>query len=239
MPSAVEALSKHRQNGGKVVLITNAPRPKFNIQTQLDSLGVSHAAYDDIATSGDVTRRLMEEKGLVFHMGPASDLSLYEQIAVKRVDLNVAKAVACTGFFEDRAMAASAYSAEFEMMLARDLPMICANPDKVVRIGQQLVLCAGTLAEAYSKMGGKVEMAGKPFSPIYDLALSKLGNPPRGKVMVIGDGPETDVKGAELQSLPCYFVSGGINSAPDVAEQVQAEFPKVKIVGSSPELYWT
>jgi HAD superfamily hydrolase (TIGR01459 family) len=235
---AAQALIKHRENGGKVVLITNAPRPKFSVQAQLDAIGVSRAAYDDIASSGDVTRSLMAEAGHVFHMGPQIDLSLYEQAAVKRSDLYNAKLVVCSGYFEDRPMVTSLYQAEFETMLKRDLVMICANPDKVVRIGPDLVLCAGTLAEAYAEMGGKVVMAGKPFATIYDLALAKAGNPPREQVLVIGDGPETDVKGAEGQKLACYFISGGINTAPDVEAQVRAAFPKVKIVGSSPELYW-
>ncbi|HEY4995251.1 MAG TPA: TIGR01459 family HAD-type hydrolase [Aestuariivirga sp.] len=236
---AVEALTKHRQNGGKVVLLTNAPRPKFNVQAQLDAMGVSRAAYDDIVSSGDVTRGLMANAGQVFHMGPQIDLSLYQQAEVKPSTLQEAKLVICTGFFEDRAMKVSAYRADFEKMRERELTMICANPDKVVRIGPNLVLCAGTLAEAYAGMGGEVVMAGKPFTQIYDLALAKAGNPPREQVLVIGDGPETDVKGAEQQNLACYFISGGINTAPDVEAQVRAAFPKVKIVGSSPELYWT
>jgi len=236
--SAVDALKRHRSGGGKVVLITNAPRPKFNVQAQLHAIGVSDLAYDDIVSSGDVTRSLMERQGQVYHMGPASDLSLFERTKVERVGLNEAKAVVCSGFFEDRPLTTSAYRAEFETMMARQLPLICANPDKVVRIGKHLVLCAGSLAEVYADMGGEVLMAGKPFAPIYDLALRKAGNPLRAKVLVIGDGPETDVKGAELQELACYFVSGGINSAPDIEAEVRAAFPGVKIMGSGPELSW-
>ena len=235
---AVDAMTRHRKNGGKLVLITNAPRPKFNVKAQLDALGVSPDAYDDIVSSGDVTQSLMAKAQHVFHMGPQTDLSLYDNVKVLRVALRDAKAVVCTGYFEDHSEASSAYADDFEVMLQHKLPMICANPDKVVRIGKQLVLCAGTLAEAYAALGGEVVMAGKPFSPIYELALQKAGNPNRAHVMVIGDGPETDVKGAEQQGFACYFVSGGINASPDIEAKVRAEFPKVNIVHSSPELYW-
>jgi len=236
--SAVAALTKHRSLGGRVVLITNAPRPKFNIVVQLEDIGVSDSAYDDIVSSGDVTRSWMENYGQVFHVGPPSDGSLFEGAQARRVTLAEAKAVICTGYLEDRSQDNEAYRADFEQMRERKLPMICANPDKVVRIGKQLYLCAGTLAEYYSGMGGEVIMAGKPFAPIYDLALQKAGHPPRDKVMVIGDGPETDVRGAELQGLACYFVSGGINTAADPEAEVRAKFPQVKIVASSPELVW-
>ena len=238
IPSAVQALVKHRENGGTVILITNAPRPSFNVVAQLDALGVTPAAYDDIVSSGDVTRTLMAKAGDIYHMGPATDVSLYENVQARRVALTQAKAVVCTGFFEDRPLSASAYLADFEVMRARGLPMICANPDKVVRIGSELVLCAGTLAEAYASLGGEILMAGKPFAPIYELALQKAGNPERDHVMVIGDGPETDVQGAQNQRLACYFVAGGINIATDSADLVRLEFPQVNFVGSSAELYW-
>ncbi len=236
--SAVQALTKHRIGGGKVVLITNAPRPKFNIVAQLKEIGVSHDAYDDIVSSGDVTRVWMENYRQVFHIGPATDGSLFEDAKARRVKLTEARAVICTGYFEDRSQDNSSYRADFETMRERNLPMICANPDKIVRIGKHLYLCAGTLAEAYAGMGGEVIMAGKPFAPIYELALSKVRSPARTEVLVIGDGPETDVKGAALQGFACYFVSGGINTAPDAEAKVRAEFPSVKIVGSAAELRW-
>ncbi len=50
----------------------------------------------------------------------------------------------------------------------------CANPDIVVRVGDDLVWCAGAVAQNYEKLGGRVVMAGKPFPPIYDLAYREL-----------------------------------------------------------------
>src|ERR1700732_2551100 len=53
-PAASEALSKFRQKGGAVVLISNAPRPGNQVIRMLDRMGVPHAAYDGIVTLGDV-----------------------------------------------------------------------------------------------------------------------------------------------------------------------------------------
>ena len=57
---------------------------------------------------------------------------------------------------------------------ARDLDLICANPDIVVQFGDRMIWCAGAIARDYEAMGGKVIMAGKPFAPIYDLAYREL-----------------------------------------------------------------
>ena len=40
-------------------------------------------------------------------------------------------------------------------MKARGLPMICANPDKIVRKGERLLYCAGALAEAYERSAAR------------------------------------------------------------------------------------
>ena len=72
IPHAVDTLVQHRRNGGKVIFITNAPRPMADIQKLLDNIGVTREAYDDMVTSGDVTRELMVELGGqgLYHLGP-------------------------------------------------------------------------------------------------------------------------------------------------------------------------
>src|SRR5450432_3433964 len=68
---ACDALARYRAGGGTVILITNAPRPSPWVIHQLDQFGVPKAAYDDVATSGDVTREVMADRkgGAVFHIG--------------------------------------------------------------------------------------------------------------------------------------------------------------------------
>ena len=86
-------------------------------------------------------------------------------------------------------------------MKQRGLAMICANPDKIVKKGDRILYCAGKLAEMYAARGGEVVMAGKPFAPIYDLALAEARritgrDIDRPDILAIGDGPETDIRGA-------------------------------------------
>jgi ribonucleotide monophosphatase NagD (HAD superfamily) len=96
--------------------------------------------------------------------------------------------------------------------------MICANPDKVVQRGDRLIFCGGALADLYAGLGGPVLMAGKPFAPIYDMAVAqaaaRLGRPlERSRILCVGDGMPTDVKGAADQHLDCLFIAAGIHGA--------------------------
>ncbi len=112
-----------------------------------------------------------------------------------------AHAVLCTGLVNDDVETPDDYGDLLSRMKELNLPMICANPDKMVRKGDRLLYCAGSLAEKYAGMGGTVLMAGKPYEPIYNLALQTAGTIAgrqieKSKVLAIGDGPETDIKGA-------------------------------------------
>jgi ribonucleotide monophosphatase NagD (HAD superfamily) len=94
--------------------------------------------------------------------------------------------------------------------------MICANPDRVVHRGERLIYCGGALADLYGALGGEVVMAGKPHPAIYGLCLAQaqvLTHRAEPRVLCIGDGIATDVKGAERGGLDCLFISGGIHGA--------------------------
>ena len=108
------------------------------------------------------------------------------------------------------------YRPVLAQMQKRQLPFICANPDRVVGIGGILYPCAGALADIYTELGGQVEMAGKPYAPIYQLALERAGDIMkreimRSQVLAIGDGMPTDVEGARANDLAIHFITGGIS----------------------------
>ena len=101
--STVDVLSRHRANGGTVILVTNSPRSQAGVEEQLKAIGVARESHDSIVTSGDVTRDLMQHRGggEVFHLGPARDLSIFAGLDIARVPLQDANAVLCTGLFDD------------------------------------------------------------------------------------------------------------------------------------------
>ncbi len=247
--STVSVLTKHRNRGGIVVLVTNSPRSSEGVSLQLDQIGVAREAYDAIVTSGDVTRALIKSHSGhgVFRLGPNRDQSLFKGLELQFVELAEASSVVCTGLFNDEVETPADYEDMLGEMKTRNLLMICANPDKIVRIGDRIKYCAGALAEAYQKMGGEVLMAGKPFRPIYELAMDVASSIAKreidlSEVLAIGDGPDTDIKGAADFGLPAVLLIAGILQAKrddEVLQDIATRMPHAEIVHATRELTWS
>ena len=214
---AATALAEARDRGVSVVLITNSPRRHDSVAIQLDGIGVPRTAWDRIVTSGDVTRALIRRgPPEVYFLGPDRDLGLLDGTGASPVPEDDAGAVVCTGFFDDDTETPEDYRELLKRLAARDLPMICANPDLVVERGEKLIPCAGAMAALYDALGGETRIAGKPHRPIYEAALDHAaalrGTLDRARVVAIGDGMPTDVLGALAQGLDLLYISGGIHA---------------------------
>lgn len=218
-PVACEALTRFNQQGGHVVLISNSPRPATDVVAQLDDLGVPRDSWKAFVTSGDATRAELARRapGPVWVVGPPRDDVLYDGLELDRAQgAGDATFLSVTGMIDDETETPEDYRDRLATAAARDLELICANPDRIVQRGEKIIYCGGSLADLYESMGGRVTMAGKPFAPIYALALAEaerlLDRPvDRSRVLCIGDGVVTDVLGANSQGLDCLFIAQGIH----------------------------
>jgi len=218
-PDACDALVRFGQTHGPVILISNAPRPSRAVVPQLRELGVPDGAWSDFVTSGDATAAELAARapGPAWAIGPERDLALYEGTGIVLAEgPHDAAFISCTGLFDDEVEAPQDYLEALSLAAARRLPMVCANPDRVVHRGEALIYCAGALADLYLELGGEVIMAGKPFAPIYRCALEaadrQAGRPvDRARILCVGDGVMTDVQGANREELDCLFIAAGIH----------------------------
>ena len=231
-PAAVAALEGFRAKGGRVILITNAPRPARFVAEGLDRMGVPRAAWDTIVTSGDAAQDAMFAGAVgrkVWHLGPQKDEGFFTEIPqdwagraeIARVPFDQAEGIVCTGPFDELNEVPEDYRPRFLDAKTRGLPMLCANPDVVVDMGETRIYCAGALAALYEEMGGRTMYFGKPHPPIYDMArrrMAAFGLADDSRVLAIGDGINTDVAGAIGENLDVLFVSGGL-----AAEQFGAD----------------
>jgi len=218
-PHACDALMRARARGAAVVFITNAPRPSNVVVRQLEKLHVPRETYDAVVSSGDVTRSVIEARRgqSLFHLGPTRDRAIFTGLDVRLAPLQGADYVVCSGLDDDDLTTPDDYRATLETMLARKLFMVCGNPDVVVERGDRLVYCAGALADLYATMGGEVLYAGKPYRPIYDMALAKAQAAAGRKVtpsrvLAVGDSVRTDLKGAHAMGVDFLFVTSGIHA---------------------------
>ena len=218
--TAIDAMRRFRSARGPVVLVSNAPRPPEGVIALFDRLSIPHDFYDAIVTSGgearkDLERRTAGGKGLkLFYLGPPRDHPLFEGLNVDLVDEDDAELVLCTGFYDDETEAPDDYRGLLQAFRQRSLPFLCANPDIVVQRGDKLIYCAGAIARFYEAMGGEVVYYGKPYAPIFVAATRELHKHRAAKrPLMIGDGPETDIIGANRVGIDALFVVGGIHSA--------------------------
>ena len=256
-PAAVDALCRYRAQGGIVVLITNAPRSHQIVTAQLARLGVPPEAFDAVVTSGDVAKLMLQEQPdtPLFHLGPARDQSILEGLTNPIVSARDADLCVLTGPLDDEVKTADIYKPVLLEMREHAVDMICANPDLVVKSGNRMVICAGAIAQLYAQLGGKVTHAGKPEPRIYDVAMTQMTiaagrKLSKTRLLAVGDGLPTDIKGAALNGFDAYFIAGGIHSS-ELGEMKDAgnlshaerlirhQFPDIKLAGISDELRWT
>jgi HAD superfamily hydrolase (TIGR01459 family) len=220
---AADALRRFRAERGPVILLTNAPRPVIDVESMFQRVGVPLDCYDAIVSSGVIARddvkKRIEAIGRtlkVYHLGPDRDGGVLGGLDIGRVDVRAAEVVLCTGLYDDDTETPDDYAELFQEFRARDLTMLCANPDIVVQRGDKLIWCAGALAEAYEKLGGQAIYYGKPHPPIYETSL-KLAATLAGRdicrPLAIGDGADTDIKGANRMGIDAVFVAQGIHAA--------------------------
>lgn len=217
---ACNALRSFREQGGTVIMITNAPRPAESVQRQLRKMEISDETYDAIVSSGDLTRNYVASHldQSVFVIGPERDNPMFRGLDVKLTPLENADYIVCTGPFNDEVETEEDYRGMMEEARRRNLIFVCANPDIVVERGDRLITCAGAIAELYRSLGGDVIFYGKPHRPIYDraldLAAGKRGKPTStSRILAIGDSVRTDLIGANTMGLECLFMTRGIHSA--------------------------
>ena len=218
--AACGALVKFREQGGKVCLITNAPVPKAQVIRYFEPLGVPDAAFDECVSSGDATRvELMRRReSRVWRLGADEgfehDKFLYEGLGLQFEDSAAADLILCIGLRDQFNDKPEDYREELREGVSQGLPMLCANPDKQVRIGGKLYWCAGALADIYEDLGGEVIYPGKPHAAIYEACFDRLrsmGVPvDPARVLAIGDSPGTDIRGANLQGIDSLYTGTGL-----------------------------
>ena len=179
----------------------------------------SRETYDAIVSSGDVTRSVIKKRHgqSLYHLGPDRDRSIFTGLDVHFAPPETADYVVCSGLKDDESETPDDYRPLLEALLARKLFMVCGNPDVVVERGSTLVYCAGAIADIYASMGGEVLYAGKPYPPIYEMALAKAESAEGhriapSRVLAVGDSVRTDLKGAHAMGLDFLFVTSGIHA---------------------------
>ncbi len=220
-PGVLPTLAALREESKRVVLLSNAPVRASTVVRRLAKLGIDRGFYDDVLTSGEEVWQCLRSRPDAFYQGIGRRALL---IGADRhgpmlhgLDLDPVTEAGEAEFLlntgpDDLDEEVSLYREVLNVALARNLPMICANPDLTVMQGGDLIICAGTLAQHYAAMGGRVRWHGKPHGSVYATVLGLLGVEDRTRVLCVGDSLRTDIKGAGDAGLDSLFLAGGLHA---------------------------
>ncbi len=217
---AADCLIRLRRRGKQVCLLSNAPRRVPAVVAKLREVGLPDDAYDHVLSSGEATHLALRDRpddfhrGLgdrCLHLGPPRDTDVYEGLPLTIAQApEEASFVLATGI-DDWEETLEDHEPMLQRVAAAGLPMVCANPDLVVHVGEILAICAGLMAQRYEELGGRVAYHGKPHPPIYGRCFDLMPGIPRDRMLAIGDSLRTDIAGAQAIGIDSVFVAGGIH----------------------------
>lgn len=244
LPGSVDALHRLRDMGKHIVILSNAPRRAASVIARIEEIGISRHLYDELLSSGEATWRWLEQGGpggkRLYPIMAKRDASMLEGLAYE-----VTEQVPLADFILNTGVeSANDRVEDFEDALreaaSRRLPMVCANPDLVVLHRGKMEICAGSIAQYYEELGGKVHYFGKPHAPIYRDCFELLKVTDRSRILAVGDSLRTDIAGANAAGIDGLWVLGGIHQEDvadgDLASVIQRQ--KVIPVAAVPVFRW-
>lgn len=221
-PGVPEALAELSGRGKRIVLLSNSGRRTAIATRRLVEMGFDLTRLAAVVTSGETAWHLLRERAAP----PFADLGRRCLLLTREGDRTVgeglglelveqvadAEWVFLSGV-EPPPVVAEDYFPVLDAALARGLPLLCANPDRVAVSGAELTLAPGTLAERYERQGGRVIYVGKPHLPVYRACLDALAGIAPARIVAIGDSLQHDIAGANRAGLASAFVTQGIHAA--------------------------
>lgn len=214
IPCADEAIKQLRKQGKTILFLTNnASKSRGVYAEKLSGFGIN-VSVGEIVTSGHVTAEYLTEKfgdSKIFVIGMnglREELKLSgHSIVLEDPDFVV------VGM--DESFTYEKLNKVFDFIHYGNARLIAANDDRVAVRGEKLVPVAGSiLASIEHATGVKARVCGKPYEPMIDFVLGKIGLP-KNKVLMVGDNLDTDIAFGQRAGVKTALVLTGIHSRAD------------------------
>ena len=231
LPAALAALGELKRRNKRLVVLSNSGRRAALNRCRLAEMGFNVAMFDAVVTSGEaawqvlkrVTCRASPSSAGAACCSPSAATWAWSRISGWTWSCpEQADFLFLTGT-EIPPLTLDDYRAVLERAAARDLPMVCSNPDHVAPSRPELVIAPGTIAAMYEAMGGTVRYIGKPHAPIYGACLDALEGLELDEIVAMGDSLEHDIKGANNVGIASCFLTGGIHTGEFALDATPAE----------------
>ena len=220
-PGAVECLEELVAAGKRIAILSNAPRRVVDVVKRMTEIGIRPGLYHHVMSSGEESWQCLAKREdafyralgrVVYHIGPPRDEGMLAELSLTRAaGIEDAEFILNTGpwGWEEKA---TLYEEVLQKGARRDVPMVCANPDLIVHHGGKIAICAGTLAQRYEALGGRVRWHGKPYPSVYMTCFDLLGaDIARERILAIGDSLRTDIAGANGVGIKSLLITEGLH----------------------------
>ena len=227
-PGVIQCLEALKAAGKRVTILSNSGTLQQPNRDRLARLGIPEALYDDFVTSGEVTRAYLDSSPYELRSvstvpAPLRCLPLgalrggeSERAILEGLDIDEAARPEDADFlmvasFGQNPPPRDAFEAILETARARNLTLVCANPDVKGVSPDGLIHAPGALAADYAAAGGRVVYIGKPHPLIYQHAVKKSVKISPRRILAVGDSLSHDIAGAQRVGIASALVIEGIH----------------------------
>lgn len=238
-PGVVDNINYVINKGKKVIFITNAPRNIPHLWSKLTAWGIN-ASKEMIISSGELAVDMILnskeifaiDKPLIYHLSSNQNDLIKNTQLLTTININEANILLLTLHYDEgEKVNLNELDSLLQTAVNRKTITICANPD--LGIMQQGVYryCSGYFAAKIKQFGGSVIYTGKPYPEIYQLALNKLPNIPKKRILMVGDTFYTDILGSNTIGIDSALVlTGNATKFHSQYHTLEEKLEQIKIV---------
>ena len=219
LDGAIETMRELRAMGKKIVILSNSSK-RLGISTgRMAEMGFTPDCYDHCVTSGEEVWQALNARDEPFYAGLGRRCMIFtwddDRNIMEGLGLTEVQNIGDADFILNAGTRTGTqnmddYDPILKEAVARDLPMVCANPDFVsIAPDGTFSICPGTTARRYEELGGRVDYRGKPHMPVYRKCFSH--EPDARPAVAIGDSLVHDIGGANRAGIDSILIGGGIH----------------------------
>lgn len=231
-----EAMENLVKNGKQVGILSNTTQSIAKEKAKLHTHGIIEGVhYHFLLTSGELAHQIFRDEALPFntskkrywqfgaiHPKFSSPAHIFHETAYRET-INLHEAdfiyISIPHINGEDVENPELFRQEVQQLVKSGLPMVCANPDRFAHEGNppKPVVRQGSIAALFEELGGQVFYIGKPYNFAFAKAMEYFQKEKKlipSDVLMVGDTPETDIRGAR---------NFGMNSALVIKTGIMAE----------------
>lgn len=216
---AVNALINMKKEGKNIILLSNSAQRISEIVSLFQANRVPVDIFSSMISAGEIIHYLFKSPNSdlaklgknFYNLGSSADLSVFAGLDYTQSESLVKADFMYIGSVAECSDTLETYLPILEQAANMYIPLVCAGNDSSTYKNGQICLAAGTIAEQYAALGGRIITVGKPDPKILAYALDDVRNFAEERTLLIGDNIITDIRAANLHNIHGALVSKGVH----------------------------